>query len=83
MGFPRRAPSYPVNPWEMGVDRRAHKCSYFLDLTPEMAGKKMEVVILAQKEIQGEHKPAVWLNSYPNPYESKELVLERKRKQKL
>ena len=83
VGAPRRAVSYPANPWEYG-NRRAHAgLSYFFPVTDDMIGKPIEAIVLQfesadkrRKVELGQLKPEVWITAYPVPYVSKELVLE-------
>ena len=85
VGAPRRAVSYPANPWEHGNNRASAGLSYFFPVTNDMIGKKIEAVV-TQFESQetrgnrkvelGQIKPEVWITAYPIPYESKELIME-------
>ncbi|MCD6394708.1 MAG: hypothetical protein J7M40_14545 [Planctomycetes bacterium] len=83
VGAPRRAVSYPANPWEYGNNRAQAGFSYFFDVTKDMIGKKIQAVVMQfesedkrRKVELGQLKPQVWITAYPVPYESKELVLE-------
>jgi len=83
VGAPRRAVSYPANPWEYGNNRATAGLSYFFPVTREMIGKKIEAVVLQfesedkrHKVELGQLKPEAWITAYPVPYESAELVLE-------
>ena len=83
VGSPRRAVSYPANPWEYGNNRAQAGLSYFFPVTDDMIGKKIQAVVMQfesedkrRKVELGQLKPEVWITAYPVPYESKELVLE-------
>lgn len=45
-GFPERAPSYPSNVWEHLVRIQDHDNTYFMEITPELIGKEIEVYAL-------------------------------------
>lgn len=75
VGVPMRAPSYPVNPFENGVASPEKNTSHFIPVTPEMIGKKCEVVVLGMDAKALDFTPDVWLTAYPNPYQQKTLIL--------
>ncbi len=83
VGAPRRAVSYPANPWEHGNNRARAGLSYFFPVTGDMIGKRIDAVVMQfesedkRRQVElGQLKPEVWITAYPVPYESKELVLE-------
>ncbi len=83
VGSPRRAVSYPANPWEYGNNRAQAGLSYFFPVTDDMIGKEIEAVVMQFKSEDkrlkvelGQLKPEAWITAYPAPYESRELVLE-------
>ena len=83
VGAPRRAVSYPANPWEHGNHRARAGLSYFVPVTDDMIGKPIDAVVLQfdsedtrQKVELGRITPQAWITAYPTPYEEKELVLE-------
>ncbi|KPK78043.1 MAG: hypothetical protein AMJ79_01180 [Phycisphaerae bacterium SM23_30] len=83
VGAPRRAVSYPANPWEYGNNRAQAGLSYFYPVTDEMIGKEIEAVVMqfesedTRRKVElGQLKPEVWITAYPVPYESRILVLE-------
>ncbi|MBP3294927.1 MAG: hypothetical protein J6N32_14350 [Clostridia bacterium] len=45
-GFPERAPSYPSNVWEHLVRLQDHDNTYFMDITPDLVGREIEVYAL-------------------------------------
>jgi hypothetical protein len=75
VGAPRRAPSYPVNPWEYPVSQTDRNYSYFIPVTPDMLGKACEVVVLAFDPQNLEFRPDVWVTAYPIPQQAKTLTL--------
>ena len=83
VGAPRRAVSYPTNPWEYGNNRARAGLSYFFPVTEDMIGKPIDVVVLQFESEDTRHKvelgqiaPQAWITAYPTPYEEKELVLD-------
>ncbi|MBN1387582.1 MAG: hypothetical protein JW965_04000 [Bacteroidales bacterium] len=77
VGAPDRSPSYPVNPWEYPVTKAKSHYTYYIPLTSDMQGKKIDVVVLGMKGGVSDFKPEVWLTCYPAPYEEKELIMIR------
>ena len=75
LGAPMRAPSYPVNPFENGVPSPEKNTSHFIPVTPEMIGKKCEVVVLGMDPKALDFTPDVWLTAYPIPYQQRTLIL--------
>jgi hypothetical protein len=70
-----RAPSFPVNPWEYPVRKTEGNYTFFFPLTPDMAGKKCEVVVLAFDPAKTSFTPEVWQTISATPWETKTLVL--------
>jgi hypothetical protein len=84
VGAPRRAVSYPANPWEYGNSRRDANLSYFFPVTEDMIGKTVEAVVLQFEEKNpresielGQIEPEAWISTYPSPCVSMRLVLTR------
>ncbi|MBQ2277947.1 MAG: hypothetical protein II333_05195, partial [Clostridia bacterium] len=50
-GFPERAPSYPSNVWEHLVRLQDHDNTYFMDITPDLVGKTIEVYALFNTDL--------------------------------
>lgn len=82
-GAPRRAPSFPANPWEYGNRRPTAGASYFIPTTADLVGKKIDAVVLQfgsedkRRPVElGQLTPQVWITAYPIPYESRRLLLE-------
>ncbi len=83
VGAPRRAVSYPANPWEYGNNRAHAGLSYFFPVTSEMIDRKIEAIVLQftsedtrRKVKLGRLTPEAWITAYPVPYVSQELILE-------
>ncbi len=77
VGAPDRSVSYSCNQWEYPVRRRDSNYTYYIPLSEEMKGAKIDAVVLVMKDGISEFKPEVWITSYPIPFEKKELVLTR------
>ncbi|MBO5256250.1 MAG: hypothetical protein J6C42_01950, partial [Clostridia bacterium] len=50
-GFPERAPSYPSNVWEHLVRLQDHDNTYFMDITPDLVGREIEVYALFNTDL--------------------------------
>lgn len=72
-----RSPSYPTNPWEYPVIKSESNYTYYVPLTADMKGKKIDLVVLGMKGGKSSFKPEAWLTCYPTPYVQKELILYR------
>lgn len=61
----------------MGSDVRptAANNTFYLPLTPDMAGQEIEAVVLAFDPTKVDLSPEVWVTAYPAPFESRTLVL--------
>ena len=75
LGPADRAPSFPVNPWEYPVRKTEGNYTFFIPVTPEMVGKKCEVVVLAFDPTKTDFTPEVWQTVSATPWESKTLIL--------
>jgi hypothetical protein len=73
VGCPDRSPSFQSNVWEYPVAAADHAYTYYLPLTSEMAGKKMEAFVLSEGK-ETNLKPEVWVSAYPIPFEKINLV---------
>jgi hypothetical protein len=76
IGATQRAVSFPAVVFEYGPSNRGANYTYFFPITPEMRGKKLDVVVLGQAGCKPELKPEVWTTVYPNPYTSVEVLLD-------
>ena len=72
VGCPDRAPSFMANTWERRVQTSDHDYTYYLPLTPEMAGRTIETFVLAFDSQQADLHPQVWVTCYPIPFERAE-----------
>ena len=78
VGAPRRSPSYPSNTWECPVRVVDGNYSAFFPLTPDVAGKRIEVVVLGLRGAElSDFHAEVWLTAYPTPFVSRTLELVR------
>lgn len=77
VGAPLRAPSFPVNPFENGVRKTDKNYTYFIPVTPEMIGRKCEVVVLGLDEAHLDFQPEVWLTAYGKPSLLRTLTLRK------
>jgi len=78
-GCPDRSPSYPANTFESYVKRTDSNYTFYLPLTQDMKGKKIEAWVLGMfdgipDEDKASVKPEIWLSNYPLPF--KEQVIE-------
>ena len=76
VGCPKRAPSYPANPWEYPVSQADGYTTYYVPVTEEMLGKPIDAVVLGLDGCNDQLTPTVWITAYPIPYESVELIME-------
>jgi len=74
VGCPDRSISYRSNSWEYPVPRTESNYTYYVPVTNDMIGAKIDVVVLVLKDGVSEFKPEVWVTAYPVPYEK--VVLE-------
>jgi len=79
LGAPDRSVSYHTSAWECGVREHQSNYTYYIPVTSEMEGKRIDVVVLGLGNRMKVNKirPEVWIMAYPVPFELKELVLER------
>jgi hypothetical protein len=76
VGSPDRAPSFASNTWEYPVTKRDKNYTYYLPLTEDMKGKKIEAFVLGFND-KISITPSVWLTAYPIPFETKTLQLKK------
>jgi hypothetical protein len=75
VGAPDRAPSFTSNVWEHRSQNVDKNYTYYLPLTEDMVGKKIEAFVLGfNREIS--ITPSVWVTAYPIPFESNTLLLK-------
>ncbi|HEY4063325.1 MAG TPA: trehalase family glycosidase [Puia sp.] len=75
VGAPDRSVSYASNTWEYRVKEKGADYTYYIPLTEDMKGKKIDAVVLGMKNGLPAFKPEVWITAYPAPFERKSLVL--------
>jgi hypothetical protein len=76
IGAPQRAVSYPAVAFEYPPASPSSNFTYFFPITPQMHGRKLEVVVLGLAGCAPALRPEVWTTTYPHPYNSLEMVLE-------
>jgi hypothetical protein len=75
IGAPDRSVSYPANTWEYPVRKRSSNYTYYIPLTQDMKGAKIDAVVLGMKNGSDDFKPEVWLTAYPTPFVEQILTL--------
>jgi len=75
IGAPDRSVSFPANTWEYPSRKRPANYTYYVPLTEDMQGAKIDAVVLGMKNGLGKFKPEVWITAYPAPYSAKMLTL--------
>ena len=75
IGAPDRAVSFPSNTWEYQNVEMEEGYTYFFPLTPDVIGKKIDVVVLGLEGGGADLRPEVWLTAHERPAVSRELVL--------
>jgi hypothetical protein len=78
IGAPDRSVSFPANTWEYPVRKRSTDYTYYIPLTEDMAGKKIDAVVLGMKNGTDKFKPQVWITAYPPPFCEQILTLTEK-----
>ncbi|MFO7617802.1 MAG: hypothetical protein R6V75_11180, partial [Bacteroidales bacterium] len=68
VGAPDRSLSYRSNAWEYPVQRAESNYTYYVPLTGDMIGARIDAVVLVLKNGLAEFKPEVWITAYPAPY---------------
>ena len=76
VGAPDRSVSYPSNVWECPARNAHSNYTYYVPITAEMAGTKIDAVVLGLRGGSTDIEPKVWITAYPIPFETKELVLD-------
>ena len=75
VGAPRRSVSYPANGFENPPRKRSSNYTYYVPLTEDMVGKKIDAVVLGMRQGVDNFKPEVWITAYPVPYSEKFITL--------
>ena len=70
VGCPDRAPSYPSNTYECPVRRTDSNYTYYVPLTPDMKGRKIEAWVLTMWDDVNDAgiTPEIWMSNYPHPF---------------
>ena len=75
VGAPKRAISYPCNAFENPPRKRDSNYTYYVPLTEDMIGKKIDAVVLLTRYGVANFEPEVWVTAYPTPYRQKIITL--------
>ena len=75
VGAPGRSVSFPANTWEYPARKRSSNYTYYVPLTEDMKGAKIDAVVLGLKNGSDNFKPEVWITAYPAPYSEQLLTL--------
>jgi len=75
VGAPDRSVSFPSNSWEYPVWNRSSNYTYYIPLTEEMKGAKIDAVVLGLRNDSDNFKPEVWITAYPAPFSERLLTL--------
>lgn len=75
VGSPDRSVSYPANTWEYPARKRTSNYTYYVPLTQDMKGTKIDAVVLGLRGGQDKFKPEVWITAYPAPFSEQLLML--------
>ena len=75
LGAPDRSVSFPSNTWEYPVRRSSSNYTYYVPLTEDMIGAKIDAVVLGMRNGSDSFKPEVWITAYPTPFKERLLSL--------
>ncbi|MCP4454590.1 MAG: discoidin domain-containing protein [Planctomycetes bacterium] len=75
VGSPDRSVSYPANTWEYPARKRSSNYTYYVPLTEDMTGAKIDAVVLGMRNGSYTFKPEVWITAYPAPFSERVLTL--------
>ena len=75
VGAPDRSVSFPANTWEYPARKRSSNYTYYVPLTEDMKGARIDAVVLGLKNGQDKFKPEVWITAYPAPFSERLLTL--------
>lgn len=75
IGAPDRSVSFPANTWEYPVWNLSSNYTYYIPLTKDMKGAKIDAVVLGMKDGSENFKPEVWITAYPAPLSEQILTL--------
>ena len=75
IGAPDRSVSFPANTWEYPSLKSSSNYTYYVPLTEDMKGAKIDAVVLGMKNGSDNFKPEVWITAYPAPLREQMLTL--------
>lgn len=77
VGCPDRSPSYPSNTYECPVRKTDSNYTFYVPLTPDMKGKKIEAYVLTMWNGMDDMSvtPEIWLANYPHPFCSGKVTM--------
>ena len=75
VGAPDRSVSFPANTWEYPARKRSSNYTYYVPLTEDMKGARIDAVVLGLRNGQDKFKPEVWITAYPVPFSERLLTL--------
>ena len=75
IGAPDRSVSFPANTWEYPLWNLPSNYTYYIPLTKDMKGAKIDAVVLGMKDGSDNFKPEVWITAYPAPLSEQILTL--------
>ncbi len=75
VGAPDRSVSFPANTWEYPARKRSSNYTYYIPLTEDMKGAKIDAVVLGMRNGSHSFKPEVWITAYPAPFVERLLTL--------
>ncbi len=75
VGTPNRSVSFPANTWEYPARKRSWNYTYYVPLTEDMKGARIDAVVLGLRNGLDKFKPEVWITAYPTPFSERLLTL--------
>ncbi|MHC4104668.1 MAG: discoidin domain-containing protein, partial [Planctomycetota bacterium] len=75
IGAPDRSLSFPSNPWEYPPWKSSSNYTYYVPLSKDMKGARIDAVVLGMKNGLDNFKPEVWITAYPAPFSQRLLIL--------
>ena len=75
VGAPDRSVSHPSNVWEHVVRQVDSNYTYYVPVTADMIGRRIDAVAMVLQGGRNEFVPEVWLTACPPPHTARELVL--------
>ena len=75
IGAPDRSLSFPSNPWEYPPWKSSSNYTYYVPLSEDMKGAKIDAVVLGMKNGLDNFESEVWITAYPAPFSEQMLTL--------